>query len=139
VLSLTQLMRRPIKLGRLLLLLALMLLTPLPALADESEEAEAADPAPDPTQAAAPYADYPSLAPPTAAELVQHNAYTPTEDERSLGTEDLLGSTAFLSEAVIRLEPETDSFLSLDYRGVDIRELIARIGKVEGRHVLYFG
>ncbi|MBQ3076579.1 MAG: hypothetical protein IJC43_01850 [Clostridia bacterium] len=128
--------------------IALLLLTllPLPALANPTEEAaeepveETADPAPDPTETpSAAYADYPSLAPLTAAQLVQHNAYTPTEDERSLGTEDLLGSTAFLSEAVIRLDPEVDSFLSLDYRNVDIRELIARIGKVEGRHVLYFG
>ncbi len=85
------------------------------------------------------FAQYPTLAPPTDALLVQRNPYTPTEDERSLSTEELLGSTTYRSEAVIKLMPEVDEFISLDYKNVDIRELIARIGKVDGRHVLYFG
>ena len=85
------------------------------------------------------FAQYPTLAPPTDALLVQRNPYTPSEDERSLSTEELLGSTTYRSEAVIKLMPEVDEFISLDYKNVDIRELIARIGKVDGRHVLYFG
>ena len=124
-------------------LLALGLLTGLfcmVAAADEQAEEEQAEQAEQTEeQTTGAFAEYPTLAPPTDATLVQRNPYTPTEDERSWSTEELLGSTTYRSEAVIKLMPEVDEFISLDYKNVDIRELIARIGKVDGRHVLYFG
>lgn len=123
-------------------LLALGLLTGLfcmVAAADEQAEEEQAEQAEQTEeQTTGAFAEYPTLAPPTDATLVQRNPYTPTEDERSWSTEELLGSTTYRSEAVIKLMPEVDEFISLDYKNVDIRELIARIGKVDGRHVLYF-
>ena len=124
-------------------LLALGLLTGLfcmVAAADEQAEEEQAEQAEQTEeQTTGAFGEYPTLAPPTDATLVQRNPYTPTEDERSWSTEELLGSTTYRSEAVIKLMPEVDEFISLDYKNVDIRELIARIGKVDGRHVLYFG
>ncbi|NLT57543.1 MAG: hypothetical protein GXX99_01090 [Clostridiales bacterium] len=83
--------------------------------------------------------DYPSLAPPAAAGLVQRNAYTPTPEERGIYAEDLAGRVAYVSEAVIKLMPETEELISLDYRNVDLRELVARLSKLAGRHALFFG
>ena len=124
-------------------LLALGLLTGLfcmVAAADEQAEEEQAEQAEQTEeQTTGAFAEYPTLAPPTDATLVQRNPYTPTEDERSWSTEELLGSTTYRSEAVIKLMPEVDEFISLDYKNVDIRELIARIGKDDRRPVLQFG
>ena len=98
-------------------LLALGLLTGLfcmVAAADEQAEEEQAEQAEQTEeQTTGAFAEYPTLAPPTDATLVQRNPYTPTEDERSWSTEELLGSTTYRSEAVIKLMPEAVSYTHL--------------------------
>ncbi|MBQ6059579.1 MAG: hypothetical protein IJL39_05970 [Clostridia bacterium] len=97
------------------------------------------DEVPESTGEEEPLSVYPALAPPSGAGLVQRNAYVPAPEERSLSAEELLGSVTYLSDAVVKLMPETHEFISLDYQNTDLRELVALIGKVDGKHVLYFG
>ena len=120
-----------------LILLALLLAAPLSALADDDVEGEM--PETDDFGNTPLEYNYPHITPPTGARMIQQNAYTPSESERALRTEDLAGAVTYVSEAVIRLTHESDDLLSLDYKNVDVRALIARIAKLAGRHVLFFG
>ena len=69
-------------------LLALGLLTGLfcmvAAAAEQAEEEQAEQAEQTEEQTTGAFAEYPTLAPPTDATLVQRNPYTPTEDERRL-------------------------------------------------------
>ncbi len=81
---------------------------------------------------------YPAIAPPIGQLFIQWGAYTPSEGQREASSE-ISGATSFVSDAVIRISPEKEELISINYRDVDIRDIISRIGVVENKQVLYFG
>ncbi len=69
--------------------------------------------------------------------LIQTVAYVPSGN-RPIGSSDTQ-AVAYTSEATIKLMPETDELITIDYKNTDIREIIAKIGKLTDKQVLYFG
>lgn len=81
---------------------------------------------------------YPVIPPPIGQLYIQRGAYTPPEGERE-ASGGAVSTTSFVSDAVIKLTPEKEELISINYRDVDIRDIVARIGVVENKQVLYFG
>ncbi|HWQ51729.1 MAG TPA: LysM domain-containing protein [Terriglobales bacterium] len=102
------------------------------------EEEPPAETPPEEPETPADSGGYPVIPPPIGQLFIQRGAYTPPEGERET-LAGISGATSFVSDAVIKITPEREDLISINYRDVDIRDIISRIGVVKNMQVLYFG